>query len=140
MMLNRWNDSTASLMTDPRLLEVPRELIPLMNICVSAFFRIWLGVMHSTQVPTDGDLQQYLHVFFTSPDIWHASVLEHSITPPFLRKFNKKVMIPFSKILCLMNLGILTNEWYSTWMFSGIKALQRLGTILSCPSPPEQSC
>ena len=36
--------------------------------------------MHSIWVPTDDDLQQYPHVFFTSPDIWDASVLDHGIT------------------------------------------------------------
>ena len=50
---------------------------------------------------------------------------------PFLRKFTKKMMIPCSQILCLMNLGIFTSEWYNTWTFSGIQALQRLGSILS---------
>ena len=50
---------------------------------------------------------------------------------PFLRKFTKKMMIPCSQILCLMNLGIFTSECYNTWTFSGIQALQRLGSILS---------
>ena len=49
---------------------------------------------------------------------------------PFLRKFTKKLMIPCSQILCLMNLGIFTSEGYSNWMFSGIQSLQRLGSIL----------
>ena len=33
-----------------------------------------LVYMHSIQVPTDDDLQQYPHVFFTSPDILDDSV------------------------------------------------------------------
>ena len=40
-----------------------------------------LVYMHSIRIPTDQDLQNYPHVFFTSPDIWDASVLDHEITP-----------------------------------------------------------
>ena len=35
-----------------------------------------LAYMHSSWVPTDDDLQQYPHVFFTSPDISGASGLD----------------------------------------------------------------
>ena len=38
-----------------------------------------LVYMHSMRVPTDHDLQNYPHVFFTSPDIWDTSVLDHGI-------------------------------------------------------------
>ena len=31
MLLDKWNGSTARLMTDPKLLEVPKELNPLMD-------------------------------------------------------------------------------------------------------------
>ena len=37
--------------------------------------------MHTIRIPTDQDLQNYPHVFFTSPNIWDASVLDHEITP-----------------------------------------------------------
>ena len=47
-----------------------------------------LVYMHSIQVPTDDDLQQYPHVSFTSPDIWDASVLDHGITPGLLDEIN----------------------------------------------------
>ena len=30
--------------------------------------------------------------------------------------------------------GIFTEEWYSTWMFSGIPSLQSLGAYFPCPS------
>ena len=40
--------------------------------------------MHSIQVPTSDDLQQYPHGFFTSPDILDAFVLDHGITPSLL--------------------------------------------------------
>ena len=38
-----------------------------------------LVYMHSMRIPTDHDLQNYPHVFFTSPDIWDTSVLDHGI-------------------------------------------------------------
>ena len=40
--------------------------------------------MHSIWVPTDDDLQQNPHVFFTSTDIWDTSVLDHAITSSLL--------------------------------------------------------
>ena len=49
-----------------------------------------LVYMHSIQVPTDHDLQQYAHVFFTSPDIWDESVLDHSNTPALLDEINQE--------------------------------------------------
>ena len=46
--------------------------------------------MHFIWVPTDDDLQQYPHVFFTSPDIWDAFDLDHSITPTCLHEINQE--------------------------------------------------
>ena len=46
--------------------------------------------MHSIRIPTDKDLQQYPHVFFTSPDTWDASVLDHGITPSLLEEINQE--------------------------------------------------
>ena len=43
-----------------------------------------LAYMHPIRIPTDNDLQLYPHVFFTSPDTWDASVLDHDITPSLL--------------------------------------------------------
>ena len=40
-----------------------------------------LDYMQSMRIPTDHDLQHYLHVSFTSPDIWDTSVLDHGIPP-----------------------------------------------------------
>ena len=40
-----------------------------------------LVYMHSIRIPTDHDLQTFPHVFYTSPDILDASVLDHEITP-----------------------------------------------------------
>ena len=49
-----------------------------------------LVYMHSIRIPTDQDLQNYPHVFFTSPDIWDASVLGHEITPSLLEDINQQ--------------------------------------------------
>ena len=40
-----------------------------------------LVYMQSMRIPTNHDLQHYPHVLFTSPDIWHTSVLDHGIPP-----------------------------------------------------------
>ena len=48
-----------------------------------------LVYMHSIRIPTDQDLQNYPHVFFTSPDIGDASVLDHEITPSLLEDINQ---------------------------------------------------
>ena len=48
-----------------------------------------LVYMHSIRIPTDQDLQNYPHVFFTSPHIWDASVLDHEITPSLLEDINQ---------------------------------------------------
>ena len=44
--------------------------------------------MHSIRIPTDQDLQNYPHVFFTCPDIWDVSV-DHEITPSLLEDINQ---------------------------------------------------
>ena len=49
-----------------------------------------LVYMHSIQAPTDDDLQQYPHVFFTSHGIWGASVLDHGITPALFDEINQE--------------------------------------------------
>ena len=46
--------------------------------------------MHSIWVPTDDDLQQYPHVFFTQPDIQDISVLDHAITPALLKEIQQE--------------------------------------------------
>ena len=45
--------------------------------------------MHSMRIPTDHDLQHYPHVFFTSPDIWGTSVLDHGIPQSLLEDINQ---------------------------------------------------
>ena len=46
--------------------------------------------MHSNQVPTDDNLQQYGIFFFRTPDIWDASVLDHGITPALLGEIHQE--------------------------------------------------
>ena len=48
-----------------------------------------LVYMHSMRIPTDHDLQNYPHVFFTSPDIWDTSELDHGIPPSLLEDVNQ---------------------------------------------------
>ena len=48
-----------------------------------------LVYMHTIRIPTDQNLQNYPHVFSTSPDIWDASVLDHEITPSLLDYINQ---------------------------------------------------
>ena len=45
--------------------------------------------MHTIRIPTDQEIQNYPHVFFTSPDIWDASVLDHETTPSLLEDINQ---------------------------------------------------
>ena len=46
--------------------------------------------MQSIRIPTDNDLKQYPHVFFTLPDTWDASVLNYGITPSLLEEINQE--------------------------------------------------
>ena len=48
-----------------------------------------LVYMHSMRIPTDHNLQNYPHVFFTSPDIWDTSVLDHGIPQSLLEDINQ---------------------------------------------------
>ena len=41
------------------------------------------------RIPTDHDLQNYPRVFFTSPDIWATSVLDHGIPLSLLEDINQ---------------------------------------------------
>ena len=48
-----------------------------------------LVYMHPMRIPTDHDLQIYPHVFFTSPDNWDTSELDHGIPPSLLEDINQ---------------------------------------------------
>ena len=92
-----------------------------------------LAYIHSIWVPTDEDLQEFPHVFFMSPDIWDASVLDHGVTPALLDEINQEAddsLLLYFTTLFLMILETFNNKWYSTWMCSGIQTQQRLGSIL----------
>ena len=45
--------------------------------------------MQSIRIPTDNDLKPYPHIFFTSPDTWDDSVLDHGIAPSLLEEINQ---------------------------------------------------
>ena len=68
----------------------------------------------------DDDLEQYPHVFFTSPDIWNAFVLDHGIAPAHLDEINQDEAddsLPQDSIL--EDFG---DKWYCTWECSVIQA------------------
>ena len=48
-----------------------------------------LVYMHAMRIPTDHDLQNYPHVFLTSPDIWDTSVVDHGIPQSLLEDINQ---------------------------------------------------
>ena len=56
---------------------------------IPLFIESGLVYMHSMRIPTDHDLQNYPHVFFTSPDIWDTSELDHAIPPSLLEDINQ---------------------------------------------------
>ena len=113
-----------------KLLEVPRELKHLMDMFSHFLLNLVWVYMHSIGVPTDDDLQQYPHFFLTSPDIQHASVLDHGITPALLEEIHQEADDSLLQDSMFDESGIFTDEWYRTWTFSGIHALQRLGSIV----------
>ena len=48
-----------------------------------------LVYMHFMRIPTYHDLPNYPHVFFTSPNIWDTSELDHGIPPSLLEDINQ---------------------------------------------------
>ena len=111
---------TAKLMTDPRLLQVLRELKLLMDM----FFHFPLNLVWFTCTPSISLLMMTFaipHVFFTSPGIWDASVLCHGIPPPLLEKIHQKLMILYSWTLFLMNLEISTMRGTALGCFLRLK-------------------
>ena len=127
MLLDRLNGSTERLMTDLRLLEVPRELKHLMNMCFHFLLNLaWITcttsgsllMMTFSNIP----MSSSHHLIFGMLLFWTME-----LHLPFLRKSTKKLMILCRKIPCLMNLGIFANEWYSTWMISGTQDPEETG-------------
>ena len=68
--------------------------------------------MHTIRIPTDQDLQNYPHVFFTSPDIWDASVLDHEITPSLLEDINQHCDDSLLQDSILMNMETSITRLY----------------------------
>ena len=140
MLLDKWNGSTAKLMTDPRLLEVPRELKDLRDMC----FHFPLNLVWFICIPSWFLLMM---TFGNKPmsSSYHLTIGMHlfwtmALHLLFLRKSNKKLTILCSRVTYLMNLEIFTNKWYNTWMFPVIQAPQRLGSILFMLISPEKFC
>ena len=93
-----------------------------------------LVYMHPIRIPTDQDLQTYPHVFFTSPDIWDPSVLDHEITPSLLEDINQHSDDSF-KNPSLMNMVIFTTGLFRLWISSVTSLLYLLGSpqpMLTC--------
>ena len=63
-----------------------------------------LVYMHTISIPTDQDLQNYPHVFHTSPDIWDASVWIMRLPHLSWRTSTSTLMTHCSKTPVLMNM------------------------------------
>ena len=81
--------------------------------------------MHTIRIPTDQDLQNYPHVFFTSPDIWDASVLDHEITPSLLEDINQH-----------SDDSLLQDSIFDEYGDLHHRAIQTLNTFCDLPSLP----
>ena len=84
-----------------------------------------LVYMHTIRIPTDQDLQNYPHVFFTSPDIWDASVLDHEITPSLLEDINQH-----------SDDSLLQDSIFDEYGDLHHRAIQTLTIFCDLPSPP----
>ena len=84
-----------------------------------------LVYMHTIRIPTDQDLQNYPHVFFTSPDIWDVSVLDHEITPSLLEDINQH-----------SDDSLLQDSIFDEYGDLHHRAIQTLNIFCDLPSPP----
>ena len=84
-----------------------------------------LVYMHTIRIPTDQDLQNYPHVFLTSPDIWDASVLDHEITPSLLEDINQH-----------SDDSLLQDPIFDQYGDLHHRAIQTLNIFCDLPSPP----
>ena len=69
MMLDRLNGSTARVDDRSKVVGGAQRIEAPDGYVFPLSIESGLGYMHSIWTPTDDDLQQYPHVFFTSPDI-----------------------------------------------------------------------
>ena len=83
--------------------------------------------MHTIRIPTYQDLQNYPHVFFTSPDIWDASVLDHEITPSLLEDINQH-----------SEDSLLQDSIFDEYGDLHHRAIQTLNIFCDLPSPPSR--
>ena len=101
-----------------------------------------LVFMHSAQVPTDDDLQQYPHIFFTSPDIWDASVLDHGNTPALLEEIQQEADDSLLKDSMFDEFGDLDNSVVqhldSVWDSSPTETEYTFHTHLHQSNPGEE--
>ena len=88
-----------------------------------------LDYMHTIRIPTDQDLQNYPHVFFTSPDIWDASVLDHEITPSLLEDINQHSVDSLLQDSIFDEYGDLHHRSIQTLIFSVTYLLYLLGSL-----------
>ena len=84
-----------------------------------------LVYMHTIRIPTGKDLQNYPHVFFTSPDIRDASVLDHEITPSLLEDINQH-----------SDDSLLQDSIFDEYGDLHHRAIQTLNIFCDLPSPP----
>ena len=76
-------------MTDPKVVGGAQRIETHEGYVFPLSIESGLVYMHSIWVTTDDYLQQYPYVFFTSPDIWDASVLDHGIAPALLEEIHQ---------------------------------------------------
>ena len=81
--------------------------------------------IHTIRIPTDQDLQNYPHVFFTSPEIGDASVLDHEITPSLLEDINQH-----------SDDSLLQDSIFDEYGDLHHRAIQTLNIFCDLPSPP----
>ena len=84
-----------------------------------------LVYMHTIRIPTDQDLQNYPHVFFASPVVWDASVLDHEITPSLLEDINQH-----------SDDSLLQDSIFDEYGDLHHRAIQTLNIFCDLPSPP----
>ena len=87
-----------------------------------------LVYMQSIRIPTDKDLKQYPYVFFTSPDSWDASVLNHGITPSLLEEIHQDSDDSLIQDSFFDEFGELQHRVIQQLNIFGIQHLQLLGS------------
>ena len=84
--------------------------------------------MQSIRILTDKNLKQYPHVFFTSPDTWDASVLDHGITPSVLEEIHQDSDDSLLQDSIFDEFGELQHRVIQQLRYFGMQHLQILGS------------